>query len=260
MEIRQLNTFIRVAQLESFSKAAESLDYSQSAVTVQICQLEEELNTRLFDRMGKHIALTDQGRKFLGGAYNTLYEANRAKLSVGEEQELSGHLYIGAIASLCAAALPPILRRFRTYHPRVEVTITTDFPEELIGKMELGELDIIYILDEPRYNNHWHKLMERREEIVFAASNELAQRLQEQGPLRVEDLLDQPFFLTEGRPTTTRLWTAIWPAGAGRWTRCWRSATFPLSSRCWRSCRGSPSCPGSPSGRRCARGGCPCWR
>ena len=57
MEIRQLATFIRVAQFNSFSRAAESLGYSQSAVTVQIRQLEEELDTRLFDRMGKRLAL-----------------------------------------------------------------------------------------------------------------------------------------------------------------------------------------------------------
>ena len=53
MELRQITTFIKVAQLGSFSKAADSLGYSQSAVTVQIRQLEDELGTRLFDRMGK---------------------------------------------------------------------------------------------------------------------------------------------------------------------------------------------------------------
>lgn len=53
MEVRQLNTLIRAAQFQSFSKAAESLGYSQSAVTVQIKALEEELGVRLFDRMGK---------------------------------------------------------------------------------------------------------------------------------------------------------------------------------------------------------------
>ena len=64
MEIRQLITFIKVVQFESFSKAAENLGYSQSAVTVQIRLLEEDLNTRLFDRLGKHITLTAQGQQF----------------------------------------------------------------------------------------------------------------------------------------------------------------------------------------------------
>ena len=64
MELRQLSTFIRAAQLQSFSKAAGSLGYSQSAVTVQIRLLEEELGTRLFDRIGRKVTLTPQGSQF----------------------------------------------------------------------------------------------------------------------------------------------------------------------------------------------------
>ena len=197
MEIRQLLTFIRVAQLQSFSKAAGDMGYSQSAVTVQIRQLEEELNTRLFDRMGKHIALTDQGRRFLTGAYNTIHEANQAKLSVQEDDDLHGRLHVGTIDSLCGAALPEILRRMRVEHPHVLVQVTTGSPEDLIVKMEQGELDLIYILDEPRYNNHWNKLMEKREEIVFVASNDVKAELADKKNLYVEDLLELPFFLTE---------------------------------------------------------------
>ena len=197
MEIRQLNTFIRVAQFQSFSKAAESLGYSQSAVTVQIRLLEEELNTRLFDRMGKRVALTGQGRRFLSGAYDVLYEANRARLSVADEEELHGQLHVGAIDSLCFSTLPPVLHRFRVDHPRVGIRITTGSPGELIEKMERGELDLIYILDEPRYNNNWYKLMEKKEEVVFVASADFRQELGGARNLRVEDLLDKPFFLTE---------------------------------------------------------------
>ena len=69
MELRQLSTLIRAAQLQSFSKAAESLGYSQSAVTVQIRLLEEELGTRLFDRIGRKVTLTPQGSRFLTSAY-----------------------------------------------------------------------------------------------------------------------------------------------------------------------------------------------
>ena len=74
MEFRQLNTFIQVAKFQSFSKAAEHLGYSQSAVTVQIRMLEKELNTRLFDRMGKKILLTSQGQEFLECANTILYD------------------------------------------------------------------------------------------------------------------------------------------------------------------------------------------
>ena len=65
MEIRNLATFVRIAQLHNFSKAAEQLGYSQSAVTMQIKQLEEELNVRLFERIGKHIRLTQAGDRLL---------------------------------------------------------------------------------------------------------------------------------------------------------------------------------------------------
>ena len=195
MELRQLTTFIRVAQLQSFSKAAESLGYSQSAVTVQIKLLEEELDARLFDRMGKKIDLTDQGRQFLEGAYQVLYEANKAKLSVVDQEELRGSLRLGTIDSLCFSKLPPILRRFREVHPRVSVRVITASPEELIGQMEHNQVDLIYILDEPRYNNNWYKLLEKKESIVFVASpgSPLAGRK----GLKAEELLKEPLFLTE---------------------------------------------------------------
>ena len=81
MEVRQLNTLIRAAQFQSFSKAAESLGYSQSAVTVQIKALEEELGVHLFDRMGKRVILTAQGQCFLEYAnsiLDTIHNARRA--------------------------------------------------------------------------------------------------------------------------------------------------------------------------------------
>ena len=62
MEFRQIQTFMQISQVKNFSKAAELLGYSQSAVTVQIRQLETELGVRLFDRTGKKVTLTQIGR------------------------------------------------------------------------------------------------------------------------------------------------------------------------------------------------------
>ena len=197
MELRQLNTLIRVAQFKSFSRAAESLGYSQSAVTVQIRQLEEELNTRLFDRMGKRIALTTQGEQFLEHAYEVINQVNRARLSLSGDEELHGRLHIGVIESLCVSKLPAVLHCFWTRHPKVVVRVTTGELEDLIEQMEYGELDMIYILDEPQYSNNWCKMMERREEIVLVASAALAAQLPEESELELGQLLDRPFFLTE---------------------------------------------------------------
>ncbi|MDD3253760.1 MAG: LysR family transcriptional regulator [Lachnospiraceae bacterium] len=195
MELRQLNTFIRIVQMQSFSKAAESLGYSQSAVTVQIRLLEEELNTRLFDRIGKRINLTSQGKEFLSHAHSILHEVNKAQLSVGDETELKNELHIGTIESLCSTKLPPILHHFRLYHPNVAIRITTASPEELLEMMNHNQLDLIYILDEPRYNNRWNRVMETKESIVFVSSPTC--RLAGIRNLKLEELLSMPFFLTE---------------------------------------------------------------
>ena len=196
MEIRQLATFIRVAQFKSFSRAAESLGYSQSAVTVQIRQLEEELNTRLFDRMGKRSALTDTGERFFSHACDVISQVNQARLSVAATTELHGTLHIGTIESLTCLKLPAVLHRYRQHHPKVSIHITVGEPEELIEQMERGELDMIYVLDEPLYSNNWHKLMEQREEIVFVASASLGEALGGR-ELTTEELVQYPFFLTE---------------------------------------------------------------
>ena len=196
MEFRQLNTFIQVAQFQSFSKAAEHLGYSQSAVTVQIRLLEQELHTRLFDRMGKRILLTSQGQEFLHCANTILYEVEKARCSMEtEESELHNPLRIGTIESLCFSKLPPIIHYFREHHPKVELRIITASPEELIALMEQNELDLIYILDTPRWTKDWVKVMEIPENMVFVCSPHTS--FATDAELSIAELLDKPFFLTE---------------------------------------------------------------
>lgn len=71
MELREINAFLQVAQFKSFSKAARHLGYSQAAITIQIKQLEQELDVHLFDRIGKQISLTRMGELFFEHA-NTI--------------------------------------------------------------------------------------------------------------------------------------------------------------------------------------------
>ena len=195
MEIRQLQTFVQAAQLESFSKTAEMLGYSQSAITVQMRLLETELNTRLFDRMGKRVVLTPQGREFLKSANKILYEVNKASKSMNEDRELTNPLHVGTIESLCTAKFPRILSEFHSLHPHVNLQITIDSPEKLIRMMEQNELDLIYILDTPRWDENWVKVMELAEPVVFVAS--AASRFAGKERLVLDDILQEPFFLTE---------------------------------------------------------------
>ena len=195
MEFRHLQTFVTITHAESFSRAAELLGYSQSAVTVQIRLLEEELQVRLFDRMGKKTVLTAQGRQLLEYANRIIQEVNQAKSAIVQDTELSEPLHVGTLESLCFSKLPPLLGYFRSNYPKVPVKVTTATPKELIAMMEKNQLDLIYFLDRPRYNNNWNKELEVREPIVFVTSPESP--LASRKGLRLVEILDEPFFLTE---------------------------------------------------------------
>lgn len=195
MEIRQLITFVTAARQESFSKAAELLGYSQSAVTVQIRLLEEELNTRLFDRLGRKISLTVQGRRFLEQSQVILRDINQAKEIAGEETELKAPLHIGTLESLCFTKLPAVLRYFRERHPLVSIKITTAAPGQLYEMLEQNQLDLIYLLDRARFNKNWLKAMDREEPIVFVTSPSYWSGRPER--VHVQDIAGEPFFLTE---------------------------------------------------------------
>ena len=171
MEIRQLETFVHVAQLQSFSRAAEVLGYTQSAITVQIRLLENELETRLFDRTGKRVVLTPSGKEFMGHASRILYDVNKAKKSMNDDAELKNPLHIGTIESLCTAKLPAVLSKFREFHPKVNMQVTIDTPEQLIRMMEHNGLDLIYILDTPRWDQNWVKVMEKALSPVLEISD-----------------------------------------------------------------------------------------
>ena len=103
MELRLLTTFLKVAQLQSFSKAAESLGYSQSAVTVQVQQLENELGVRLFDRIGKTVSITHYGQEFIPYARDVVSASARAVSFTVQERDLTGTLRIGIVGRLVKA-------------------------------------------------------------------------------------------------------------------------------------------------------------
>ena len=195
MELRQLQTFVTITQTESFSRAAEILGYTQSALTVQIRLLENELGVKLFDRMGKKVYLTAAGRQFLDHATQIIRDINRAREFAKSEEELCGPIHVGTLESLCFSKLPRILNSFRSRHPRVPVKITASTPNQLIDMMERNQLDLIYILDRPRYNDNWNKVMEVREPIVFVASPSCG--LGGDRAIGLEEIMDEPFFLTE---------------------------------------------------------------
>ena len=125
MELRTVNTFLHIAELHSFSRTARQLGYSQSAVSSQIAQLEAELGTPLFDRVGKTVRLTDAGQTFLGYARTLLETA----------QQVRGSLRIALADSVCSTFLPELLQRYHARCPQVELVLHTASTDEMLHRL-----------------------------------------------------------------------------------------------------------------------------
>ena len=118
MELRNINTFLHIAELHSFSSAARELGYSQSAVSAQISQLETELGTPLFDRVGKTVRLTDAGQTFQSYARTLLITAQQAKAALLPARAVSGTLRVALADSVCSTFLPDLLQQFHALCPQ----------------------------------------------------------------------------------------------------------------------------------------------
>src|SRR5436305_2708758 len=111
MELRQLETFRMVAGQLSFTRAATALGYAQSSVTAQIQALESELGVALFDRLGRHVALTESGQRLLEYAERLLSLAEEARTALADGAEPTGTLTVGAPETALTYRLPRVLQR-----------------------------------------------------------------------------------------------------------------------------------------------------
>lgn len=195
MEIRTLLTFTRIAETGSFSKTAEQLGYSQSAVTMQVKQLEGDLGALLFERIGKRVKLTQAGERLLPYALEVLALLQKAETIGREPGEITGSLRIGTSESLVISVLPPVFTKFRQLCPHVEVRVQTALVADLFQKLRQNEVDFLYFLDERVYFPEWIKVFERERPIHFVASAQSP--LAGQRGVSIERLLQEPLYLTE---------------------------------------------------------------
>ena len=192
MEIRNLVTFLKVTELNSFSKAAEALDYSQSAVTVQIQQLERELGVRLFDRIGKNVSITQYGKNFISYARDIVSAVARAQVFASEETELTGMVQVGTLNSLMTASFSDIVPAFRQRFPHVMMRLHADMVASLKDKL-LKTSSTSFTLDSQVLDPQFVKVFEAEEEVVVVTNrdNPLAAR----ESVRLAELVDHPFIL-----------------------------------------------------------------
>lgn len=170
MDARNLRTFIKVSELNNFTKAATAMGYSQSAVTVQMQQLEKEIGLPLFDRIGKNICLTQYGLNFIEYANSVVEALDRAENFATDSKEMHGNIRFGIVDSILNACFIQILPEFNKRYPGITVSLFVSSAREIEAKIRENELDIAYMLDYKVPSREWVRVREEIEPIIFVCN------------------------------------------------------------------------------------------
>ena len=142
MDLKYLNTFRAIVEEGSFSRAAERLSYTQSTITFQIGQLEQELSASLFEKIGRRMVLTEAGERLIPYVDEVLNSVHRLRCFEEDPAECPGDLRVGVGETLLCYHLPAILKEFHRQAPKARLFLRSmncyDIRDELVG----GSLDL----------------------------------------------------------------------------------------------------------------------
>lgn len=195
MELRNLITFIHVAELGSFTKAAQQLGYSQSTISFQIKQLEEELGCLLFERINHTITLTERGQELVSYAHQVRALTEDFKESMTRGQDCSGHIHIVTPDSVCEEMLYARYKDFHSKYPRISVKFTTADTTVMFDMLDHNEADAIITLDTHSYRRDYVIAKEVPLPMHFVASAD--SKFAGKRALKMRDIAAEPFILTE---------------------------------------------------------------
>ena len=194
MELRNLVTFIHVAELGSFTKAAEQLGYSQSTISFQIKQLEKELGCLLFERINHTVTLTERGRELVSYAHQIRALTDEFKENLAHE-ELTGHIHIVTPDSVCDDMINSHYIDFHSKYPGIFVKFTTADTSVMFDMLDHNEADLIITLDSHSYNRDYIIAKEEPLSMHFVASAH--SKYAGIRGLSIRDIIREPFILTE---------------------------------------------------------------
>ncbi len=195
MELQNLKTFVEVAKLGSFTKAAESLGYAQPTVSFQIRQLEETLGVQLFDRINHKIALTDSGHKVLLYADDICQRVQDMREEVVAPQSVKGTVRVGMADSTCSWFLEDQFLALRKQYPDISLEITTGSTENILYLLDQNQVDLAYTLDRHVYHKDYIIAGEEQIDTHFVVSAKSP--LAKQKKLTLEEVTKLPCILTE---------------------------------------------------------------
>jgi len=195
MDLRHLITFRSVANLMSFSRAAASLDYAQSTVTLHIQSLEDEMGVRLFNRIGKKIELTEAGNRLLRYSERLIDLAEETVAGVSGQDDVTGTLTVGAAETVCTYRLPQVLRQFRQQMPQVRLIFRPMPYEALFPSVVEGKVDIAFVLEQSIHSDQLYIERLTCEPLLIVAATD--HQLVNCSEISLRDLAGEPLLLTE---------------------------------------------------------------
>jgi DNA-binding transcriptional LysR family regulator len=193
IDVDQLRAFIAIAETGSFTRAAEVVFTTQSAVSMQMKRLEERVGRPIFARDGRASKLTEDGERLLDYA-RRIVKLNVEALAAFDETEMTGRVRLGVPDDYADRYLPEIMARFARAYPGVELTVICEPTIDLIARVDGNELDLAIVT-----NCEGRRVAEtfRRERLLWVASNRHSTHTEEQLPLAL------------GRPTCSWRRSAI---------------------------------------------------
>jgi DNA-binding transcriptional LysR family regulator len=179
LDLDQLQTFLAISDTGSFTRAAEEVNRTQSAVSMQMRRLEERIGKPLFEKEGRGNRLTEEGERLLSYA-RRLIHLNRETLAAFDDRRLEGTIRIGTPDDYADRFLPEIMARFARSNPRVELTVICEPTPGLVDHIKRGNLDLAIVThDDARGQSE----VVRREPLLWVSSANHATHEQEVLPM-----------------------------------------------------------------------------
>ena len=195
MQLRNLITFIHVAELGSFTKAAEQLGYSQSTISFQIKQLEEELDCLLFERINHTITLTERGHELVSYAHQIRALTDEFKEKPNKGDQLSGHIHIVTPDSICEEMVNARYFDFHNKYPLISIRFSTADTSAMFDMLDRNEADLIITLDCHSYHKDY--IIAKEEQLPIHFVTNANSKFAVQKGLSIRDIAKESFVLTE---------------------------------------------------------------
>jgi len=145
MNVRQLETFVRIVETGSFAAAAEALHITQSTASARVRELEKALGVPLFDRSQHRARLTPKGQGLLEPARQLVHLAGAISVQIGDLGALAGVVRLGVVGLVAQTWLPALMTGLRSRFPGLAVHLELGLTATLIGRLRAGELDVALV-------------------------------------------------------------------------------------------------------------------